>query len=53
MGVGGWIALGIIVSAAYWAVMIHFNKTPKGVCLEIPMPWTFGLLGPGWATGIR
>jgi hypothetical protein len=52
-GIGGWIALGIIVSAAYWALMIHFNKTPKGVCLEIPMPWTFGLIGPGWATGIR
>jgi hypothetical protein len=50
--VGGWVALAIMVSAAYWATMIHFNKTANGVCLHIPLPWTFGLIGPGWAVGI-
>lgn len=50
--VGGWVALGIILSCFYWAAMIHFNKTPRGVCLNIPMPWSFGVVGPGWATGI-
>jgi hypothetical protein len=49
--VGGYVALFITLSAAYWALMIHLNKTPRGVCLYIPMPWTFGIIGPGWAVG--
>jgi hypothetical protein len=49
--VGGWIAFFILVSAAYWGIMIHLNKTSNGVCLYIPMPWTFGVIGPGWAIG--
>jgi hypothetical protein len=49
--VGGWVAFFIMISAAYWALMIHLNKTPRGVCLYIPMPWTFGIIGPGWAVG--
>jgi hypothetical protein len=48
---GGWVMAGILVSAAYWALMISLNMTPRGVCLHIPGPWTFGLLGPGWAVG--
>jgi hypothetical protein len=50
---GGWVALCIAVSCAYWAALIHLNKTPKGICLYIPLPWTFGLIGPGWAIGTR
>lgn len=49
--VGGWVAFFIMISAAYWALMIYLNKTPRGVCLYIPMPWTFGVIGPGWAVG--
>jgi hypothetical protein len=49
---GGWVALGILLSAAAWALMIYLNATPRGVCIHIPMPWTFGLIGPGWASGI-
>jgi hypothetical protein len=48
---GGWVSLFIALSAAYWAVMIWAMMTPNGVCLHIPMPWTFGVIGPGWATG--
>ena len=50
--VGGWVALAILLSALYWAAMIHFNKTPRGVCINIPMPWSFGVIGPGWAQGL-
>jgi hypothetical protein len=31
--------------------MIWANMTAAGVCLHIPMPWSFGVIGPGWATG--
>jgi hypothetical protein len=50
---GGYVALAIMLSALYWAAMIHFNETAKGVCLHIPMPWSFGVIGPGWAEGIK
>jgi hypothetical protein len=49
---GGWFAAAIIVSAAYWGLMIKFNKTPRGVCLVIPLPVWFGITGPGWARGL-
>ena len=49
--VGGWVALAIILSCAYWALWITLAGNANGVCLHIPMPWTFGVVGPGWATG--
>ena len=49
---GGWVGMAVLLSAFYWALMILLNMTPRGVCLHIPGPWTFGLLGPGWAVGV-
>ena len=48
--IGGWVGLAIALSAAYWYVWILATKTPAGICLHIPMPWSFGVIGPGWAT---
>lgn len=48
----GWVGLAIIVSAAYWALWIAASSHgfKNGVCMHIPMPWSFGLIGPGWCT---
>jgi hypothetical protein len=29
--VGGWVAFCVVLRAAYWALMVHCNKTPLGV----------------------
>jgi hypothetical protein len=47
----GWVGACIAAGEYYWGAMIAGNKSPRGVCLFIPGPWTFGLLGPGWAVG--
>jgi len=48
---GGWVGAVIEACEIYWGIMIAANKTPNGVCLFIPGPWTLGLMGPGWAVG--
>jgi hypothetical protein len=47
----GYVSTAITTGETYWGLMISGNKTARGVCLFIPGPWTFGLIGPGWATG--
>jgi hypothetical protein len=50
----GWVGLAIIVSALYWAgwIAVMSRGFTKGVCMHIPMPWSFGVVGPGWCTTI-
>jgi hypothetical protein len=47
----GWVMAVIRTVRFYWAIMIAGNKGSGGVCLHIPGPWTFGVIGPGWGVG--
>jgi hypothetical protein len=47
----GWVMAVIRTVRFYWAIMIAANKGSGGVCLKIPGPWTFGIIGPGWGVG--